>query len=257
MHEDEYPSATMLAKRYGPWKAFVMGMPHVVTEGVPGFVNYLGGLLAGRKSTADAVEKEMRLSSSSPAVKTAETLPRKTFGGIKRAALAERGLVAAARKEAALKTVLARYKLSDLKRADIDKLIRGHVVAMPNTGRQTPAEEASIADRLTRVFDRADAKTQPTGEESSIGQTPLEYLKTASPELVQRAFPALSAAFDAYSAVRDQERQAALARQFSAFPGLMAEYTMFNQGMTPNTNLGQVSATPSGHHHRRHRHHSG
>ena len=61
-----------------------------------------------------------------------------------------------------------------LKRADIDKLIRGHVVAMPNTGRQTPAEEASIADRLTRVFDRADAKTQPTGEESSIGQTPLE-----------------------------------------------------------------------------------
>lgn len=93
---------------------------------------------------------------------------------IKRAALAERGLVAAARKEAALKTVLARYKLSDLKRADIDKLIRGHVVAMPNTGRQTPTEEASIADRLTRVFDRADAKTQPTGEESSIGQTPLE-----------------------------------------------------------------------------------
>lgn len=83
------------------------------------------------------------------------------------------------------------------------------------------------------------------------------YLKTASPELVQRAFPALSAAFDSYSAVRDQERQAALARQFSAFPGLMAEYTMSNQGMTPNTNLGQVSAIPSGHRHRRHRHHSG
>jgi len=93
---------------------------------------------------------------------------------IKRAAAAERGLVAAARKEAALKTVLARYKLSDLKQADIDKLIRGHVVALPNTGRQTPAEEALIGDRLSRVFARADAKTQPTGEESSIGQTPLE-----------------------------------------------------------------------------------
>lgn len=318
MHEDEYPSATMLAKRYGPWKAFVMGAPHVVTEGVPGFVNYLGGRLAGRKSTADEVEKEMRLSSSSPAVKTAETLPRKTFGGttfiidrpkgtvkvwpqpdggekrftypcdygyfprlkgedgegldafvgddpsghyevfqklkprdaggmeldetkflvgvsdaereaiyrlygdeiharrvfrdmahlrdalekfepkkkaryvktahdnlcprrtrefarlLKHADAPLRAFARASRKEAALKTVLARYKLSDLKRADIDKLIRGHVVAMPNTGRQTPAEDASIADRLTRVFDRADAKTQPTGEESSIGQTPLE-----------------------------------------------------------------------------------
>lgn len=83
------------------------------------------------------------------------------------------------------------------------------------------------------------------------------YLKTASPELVQRAFPALSAAFDSYSAVRAQEQQAALARQFSAYPGLMAEYAMSNGGMTPNSNLGQVSSTPAPHHHRRHRHHSG
>jgi len=84
------------------------------------------------------------------------------------------------------------------------------------------------------------------------------YLKTASPELVQRAFPALSAAFDSYSAVRDQERQAALARQFAAFPGLMAEHTMSNQGLMSNSNLGQVLSSPSTHpHHRRHRHHSG
>lgn len=82
------------------------------------------------------------------------------------------------------------------------------------------------------------------------------YLKTASPELVQRAFPALSAAFDSYSAVREQERQAALARQFSSFPGLMAEYTLSNQG-GPMSSLGQVSAPAAGHHHRRHRHHSG
>lgn len=93
---------------------------------------------------------------------------------LKQAAVPLGAFARASRKEAALKTVLARYKLSDLKRADIDKLIRGHVVAMPSTGRQTPAEEASIADRLSRVFDRADAKTQSSGEESSIGQTPLE-----------------------------------------------------------------------------------
>ena len=70
--------------------------------------------------------------------------------------------------------MLARYKLSDLKRADIEKLIRGNVVAMPNTGRQTPAEEASNEDRLARVFAAADAKTQPTGLESAAGQLPLE-----------------------------------------------------------------------------------
>jgi len=93
---------------------------------------------------------------------------------LKRAASAERGLLTAARKEAALKTVLARYKLSDLKQADIDKLIRGHVVAAPNPDRQTPAEEASIEDRLMRVFDRADAKTTSTGTESSNGSMPLE-----------------------------------------------------------------------------------
>lgn len=87
---------------------------------------------------------------------------------------AARNLISALRKEAAMKVVLARYKLSDLKQADIDKLIRGNVVAMPNTERQTPAEEASIEDRLARVFGRADAKTTPTGTESGVGQTPLE-----------------------------------------------------------------------------------
>ena len=69
--------------------------------------------------------------------------------------------------------VLARYKLSDLKRADIDKLIRGHIVAAPNSDRQTEAEEAAVDDRLSRVFDRADARTGATGAESSAGQLPL------------------------------------------------------------------------------------
>jgi hypothetical protein len=83
------------------------------------------------------------------------------------------------------------------------------------------------------------------------------YMKTASPELVQRAFPALSAAFDSYSAVREQERQAQLARNFTLYPGLTAEYTMSNNGMPMGGNLGQLPAQPAQPHHRRHRHHSG
>ena len=78
------------------------------------------------------------------------------------------------------------------------------------------------------------------------------YLKTASPELIQRAFPALSAAFDTYSAAREQERQQELARQFRAYPGLMAEHTMSSMGAPMD-----FSAMSPPTHHRRHRHHSG
>lgn len=69
--------------------------------------------------------------------------------------------------------VLARYKLSDLKQADIDKLIRGHILATPSSDRQTEAEEGSVEDRLTRVFDRADARPHASGSESAAGQLPL------------------------------------------------------------------------------------
>lgn len=92
------------------------------------------------------------------------------------------------------------------------------------------------------------------------------YLKTASPELVQRAFPALSAAFDTYSLMREQEQQAARARQFATYPGAMTEHSMFGGG--PMQGPGWPSAgwptmdtyasapgTPSVVHHRRHRHH--
>lgn len=85
------------------------------------------------------------------------------------------------------------------------------------------------------------------------------YMKTASPEVVRRAFPALSAAFDSYSAVREQERQADLARQFSAYPGLMAQYSMTNTlpyaGGSSAYSAG--ASAPPVPHHRRHRHHSG
>jgi hypothetical protein len=86
------------------------------------------------------------------------------------------------------------------------------------------------------------------------------YLKTASPELLARTFPALSAAFDAYSAVREQQRQEALARQLASYPSLMAEYTRF-QSLPLTSDYGQTSSAPTGHHHRhyhrRHHHHVG
>lgn len=146
MHEDEHPSATMLARTHGPVKAFFMGMPHVVTEGLPGLANYVGGRIAGRKSTADVVEREQ---ATAQGAGTPSVLSK------------------------AAQEVLARYKLSGLKQSDMDKLIRGHVVAAPNADRQTAAEEGSVQDRLTRVFDRADARTQPAGSESAAGQLPI------------------------------------------------------------------------------------
>lgn len=84
------------------------------------------------------------------------------------------------------------------------------------------------------------------------------YLKTASPEIVQRAFPALSAAFDTYSAVREQEQQADRARQFVTYPGTMTEHAMFGGGpmQGPMGGGGSVGAPQAPvHHHRRHRHH--
>ncbi len=81
-------------------------------------------------------------------------------------------------KISAMKEVLARYKLSDLKQADIDKLIRGNVMAVGGSDRQTPAEEASIEDRLSRVFDAADSAGPSDGTESSQGALPSSGMAT-------------------------------------------------------------------------------
>jgi hypothetical protein len=59
MHRDDHPSATMLARKQGRLKAFVYGLPHVITEGIPGMANYIGGQIAGRQSTADEVDKTL------------------------------------------------------------------------------------------------------------------------------------------------------------------------------------------------------
>lgn len=61
-------------------------------------------------------------------------------------------------KAAAFKTVLARYKLSDLKQADIEKLIRGNIIGLKGGDNQGPAEAASDEDRLMRTFRDADSK---------------------------------------------------------------------------------------------------
>jgi hypothetical protein len=75
-------------------------------------------------------------------------------------------------KEAAFKEVLARYKLSDLKQADIDKIVRGSILELKSPDHQSPAEDASIEQRLHRVFDSADAKGPSAGTESAQGTLP-------------------------------------------------------------------------------------
>jgi hypothetical protein len=59
MHEDRHPAATMLMKSQGVGKAIAQGIPHVVTEGLPGLGNYLMGQIRGRKSTADIVKSQV------------------------------------------------------------------------------------------------------------------------------------------------------------------------------------------------------
>lgn len=61
MHEDSHPAATMLMQQgVNPVKAVLQGIPHVVTEGAPGLANFLGGVVKGRESTADAVLEELK-----------------------------------------------------------------------------------------------------------------------------------------------------------------------------------------------------
>lgn len=76
MHEDSHPAATMLMQQgVNPVSAIVQGLPHVLGEGAPGLANFLGGVLKGRESTADAVAQEAK------GIKTAG-LRRKAVGGV-------------------------------------------------------------------------------------------------------------------------------------------------------------------------------
>lgn len=88
IHQDSHPAMTMLMRREGVAKAFVHGMPHVITEGIPGLAYYLAGKMSGRKSTADVVDKELAPDVKSEIDKVAalETLSVYGFHGVKRAA---------------------------------------------------------------------------------------------------------------------------------------------------------------------------
>lgn len=81
MHEDNHASSTMLSRKLGPVRAALEGIPHVVTEGIPGLANYLGGRIAGRKSTADEVERQLLTPKQLPppvATPASHQLPEKT-----------------------------------------------------------------------------------------------------------------------------------------------------------------------------------
>ena len=83
MHEDRHPASTMIARKIGPLKAAVQGLPHVVTEGIPGMGYYLAGQLRGRKSTADVVAGELDPETKSLiGVKSAPQLPEKSAEAI-------------------------------------------------------------------------------------------------------------------------------------------------------------------------------
>jgi len=153
---------------------------------------------------ANEVEMQRRMAAASPTTSTPEALaemldaqareraPRRTMTPEYAEMLENMGITPDPRrvkvshllrrktsvKLAALKEVLARYKLSDLKQADIDKLIRGNVMAVGGSDRQTPAEEASIEDRLSRVFDAADSAGPSDGTESSQGALPSSGMAT-------------------------------------------------------------------------------
>jgi hypothetical protein len=63
MHEDRHPASTMIAKHestvLGKAKALVQGMPHLVTEGIPGLGYYLKGQIGGTTSTAQNVLEDI------------------------------------------------------------------------------------------------------------------------------------------------------------------------------------------------------
>jgi hypothetical protein len=77
-------------------------------------------------------------------------------------------------KRAALDAVLTRFKLSSLKAADIDKLLKGNVTAIKNDQRNGAAERASDEGKLDRLFQAQDATTGVSHPENQAAQLPLE-----------------------------------------------------------------------------------
>lgn len=63
LHEDEHPAATMLARTrdtvLGKAQAMVEGIPHIVTEGIPGVAYYLKNRLTGGERMGPAVLEDM------------------------------------------------------------------------------------------------------------------------------------------------------------------------------------------------------
>lgn len=87
IHQDRHPAMTMLARKVGPVKAFTQGVPHVVTEGIPGLGYYLIEHMRGNNSTANHVDQELPPEVKEELAKVAaDTLERYGFHGVKRAA---------------------------------------------------------------------------------------------------------------------------------------------------------------------------
>lgn len=97
IHQDRHPAMTMLARKVGPVKAFTQGVPHIVTEGIPGLGYYLVGRLRGNASTAERVDNELTPDVKDELNKVAalDCLSLYGFHGVKHAAETSKDPVAA------------------------------------------------------------------------------------------------------------------------------------------------------------------
>lgn len=88
IHQDRHPAMTMLSRKVGPVKAFTQGVPHIITEGIPGLGYYVLGRIRGNASTAERVSNELAPDVKAELDKVAalETLKIYGFHGVKRAA---------------------------------------------------------------------------------------------------------------------------------------------------------------------------
>lgn len=104
MHEDRHPASTMIAKHeptvLGKAKALVQGMPHLVTEGIPGLGYYLKGQLGGTQSTAQNiledidpdVRRRLERLKPSPTYEEKAAMDKNAFGEGQQAALSQYGV---------------------------------------------------------------------------------------------------------------------------------------------------------------------
>jgi len=70
--------------------------------------------------------------------------------------------------------VLARYKLSGLKAAEIEKLIRGNILGFNTADKNTIPDEGAIDQHLSAALRAVDSSAASVGEESGQAQAPLE-----------------------------------------------------------------------------------